>query len=182
MPEIRFIVGPDAGRGIRLDTYYSALPDSLSRSRLKNGIISVMVNNRPAKLSRTVRPHDSVIILWEDPVPENVIPENIPLEIIFEDDNVTVINKKQGMVTHPAAGNWTGTLVHALLWHWQENDGSACYRQGIVHRLDKDTSGVIITARNPESLAWLQEQFASHRVKKYMLLFYPVCLRKNPDI
>jgi len=117
-------------------------------------------------MSRIVQENDTITILWEDPPSELPVAENIPLDIIFENENVTVVNKKQGMVTHPAAGNWTGTLVHALLWHWKNTTAPGNLRPGIVHRLDKDTSGLIITARNPETETWLQEQFRLRKVSK----------------
>lgn len=123
---------------------------------------------------------DRIDIDWEDNVPSDIAPEAIPLDIIYEDENVTVVNKAQGMVTHPASGNWTGTLVNALLYHWgragipQETDVPAPQmlaqrRPGIVHRLDKDTSGVIITAKNRDAEAWLQAQFKTRRLGKYYI-------------
>ena len=120
MSELSLTVTEDAGTGMRLDRYCATQSGTVSRSRLKNGMISVTVNGVPVKMSRIVRPNDIITILWEDPPVELPVAENIPLDIIFENENVTVVNKKQGMVTHPAAGNWTGTLVHALLWRWKE--------------------------------------------------------------
>jgi len=166
MSEISLTVSGDVGTGMRLDRYCAAQSGMVSRSRLKNGIISVIVNGIPAKMSRIVQENDTITILWEDPPAELPVAENIPLDIVFENENVTVVNKKQGMVTHPAAGNWTGTLVHALLWHWKKTTIEGNLRPGIVHRLDKDTSGIIITARNPETETWLQEQFRLRKVSK----------------
>lgn len=163
---------------IRLDKYIASLSDTVNRSRLKNGVIEILVNNKKAKLSTKVHAGDQIDIEWEDLIPTDISPENIPLDILYEDQNVTVINKKQGMVTHPASGNWTGTLVNALLYHWgkqalsQETSGIsssqmlAQRRPGIVHRLDKDTSGVIITARNPETEEYLQKQFHDRLCRK----------------
>lgn len=166
MSELHLVVNPSAGSGMRLDRYCALQPDAISRSRLKNGALGIQVNGKPVKMAHTVRPNDLITISWEDPIPDDLVPEDIPLDIIFEDDNVTVINKKQGMVTHPAAGNWSGTLVHALLWHWKKTAPGDNLRPGIVHRLDKDTSGVIITARNPETEQWLQNQFRERKAKK----------------
>ena len=101
----------------RLDVYASSFL-KMSRSRLKHGVISVVVDGKKAKLSVKVSGGENVEIQFEDPVPENILPQDIPLKILYEDDNAAVINKKQGMVTHPAAGNWSGTLVNALLFHW----------------------------------------------------------------
>ena len=166
----------------RLDKYISSLPQGLGRSKLKSGVKEILVNGQAAKLSAKIRAGDKIDIFWEDCVPDNIEPENIPLKIIYEDDDVCVVNKAQGMVTHPAAGNWTGTLVNALLHHWGRaavtgvKDGDSAEalerrRPGIVHRLDKDTSGIIVTAKNREAEEWLQSQFQGRRlVKEYILI------------
>jgi len=166
MGTLSLVVDDSAGAGIRLDRYCAQCAGSPTRSRMKNGIASIRVNGKNAKLSRIVHPSDAIEILWDDPVSEDIAPEDIPLEILYEDDTVTVVNKRQGMVTHPAAGNWSGTLVHALLWHWKIGASEGNQRPGIVHRLDKDTSGVIITARTPEAESWLQEQFRLRKTRK----------------
>lgn len=170
MAEI-FIEVKDLESSQRLDTYVSKNLESFSRSRLKNGVEKILLNDKIAKLSAKVNDGDKIFIQWQDPIPEALIPENIPLEILYEDENVTVVNKKQGMVTHPACGNWSGTLVHALLYHWgmtesKLNEKAGNHRRGIVHRLDKDTSGIIICAKNFNSEEWLQNQFKDRRVKK----------------
>ncbi|MCR4939384.1 MAG: RluA family pseudouridine synthase [Treponemataceae bacterium] len=156
----------------RLDIYASSLL-GMSRSRLKHGIKSVTVDGKKAKLSIKLSGGEKVELQYEDPVPENILPEELPLDIIYEDENTAVINKSQGMVTHPAAGNWSGTLVNALLFHWGRSSvfeeapsSNDPRRPGIVHRLDKDTSGVIITAKNKNSEDWLQLQFQQRKVRK----------------
>ncbi len=169
MPELTIEVGEGASGGVRLDRYCASLPGAISRSRLKNGALEISVNGKTAKLSRVVVPGDSIRVCWEDPVPENLSPENLPLDILFENADVTVVNKRQGMVTHPGAGNWCGTLVNALLWHWNMAAPEGNHRPGIVHRLDKDTSGAIITARNPATETFLQEQFRGRKTKKKYL-------------
>ncbi|MBB5218257.1 RluA family pseudouridine synthase [Treponema rectale] len=167
----------------RLDKYVASLPDGMNRSKLKAGLCSITVNGRNQKISYKVKPRDEIYIQWEDNVPDDIEPENIPLDIIFENDDVLVINKKQGMVTHPAAGNWSGTLVNALLYylgrqkiHQDKTSGGQealvrC-RPGIVHRLDKDTSGIIITAKNRDAEEFLSREFKSHRgiVKEYICI------------
>jgi 23S rRNA pseudouridine1911/1915/1917 synthase len=170
MPVVTFKV--ETEEIVRLDTYCSTI-QGISRSRLKNGLTLVKVNGVEAKLSLKLKGGEKVELEWEDPIPEAIIAEDIPLEIMYENDDVTIINKKQGMVTHPGAGNWRGTLVNALLYHWGrhdiENVGESEFRNqrpGIVHRLDKDTSGVLITARNRDAEQWLQEQFKKRRVRK----------------
>ena len=111
---------------LRLDKFIASLPQedlgiSMNRSKLKNGAGEILVNGKNAKVSSKVKAGDEIDIQWEESIPENIEPENIPLDIVYEDEDVTVINKKQGMVTHPAAGNWSGTLVNALLYHWGRN-------------------------------------------------------------
>lgn len=168
---------------IRLDTYAATI-QGISRSRLKMGIKSILVNKKTAKLSAKLNGGELIQLEWEDPIPQNIKPQVIPLNIIYEDENVTIVNKKQGMVVHPAAGNWDCTLVNALLYHWgrgtientlfTEKQKTAlddayptqAFRPGIVHRLDKDTSGCIITARNRNEEAWLQSRFKTHQVQK----------------
>ena len=159
----------------RLDSYV-ATSQNLSRSRLKQGVKSIKVNEKEVKLSYKLKGGENVEIFFEDPVPEDILPEDISLDILYEDNNVTVINKYQGMVTHPGAGNWSGTLVNALLFHWEKNSKKTEHtfdaeekkgnRPGIVHRLDKDTSGVIITGKNRESEEWLQSKFYKRKVYK----------------
>jgi 23S rRNA pseudouridine1911/1915/1917 synthase len=152
----------------RADQILAALTP-LSRSALKTRLLSFTVNGKAAKLSAKVRPGEELVVAWAD---EEALdaprPEKIPVEVLYEDAAVTVVNKPQGLVTHPGAGNATGTLLNALLGRWGETA-----RGGLVHRLDKDTSGVIVAARTGEAETWLREQFASRRVRKeYIAISY----------
>lgn len=173
---------PDSYTGAqRLDKYFSELPDGMNRSKLKSGVTEILINGKKGKLSSKIKAGDIIDIEWEDNIPDNIEPQNIPLDIIYEDENVTVVNKQQGMVTHPACGNWDGTLVNALLYHWgresikQIKDGSEAEillrrRPGIVHRLDKETSGIIITAKNRDTEEWLGNQFKNKKLRKEYIL------------
>lgn len=167
----------------RLDSYIASMPNGMNRSKLKSGVTEILVNGIKQKLSYKVKANDQIDIEWEDNIPDDIEPQNIPLDIIYEDDAVCVVDKKQGMVTHPASGNWDGTLVNALLYHWgkesipQIKEGStdeilSRRRPGIVHRLDKETSGIIITAKNRDAEEWLQTQFRNHKllVKEYIAI------------
>lgn len=167
----------------RLDKYICDHTPNMNRSKLKSGLVTILVNGKPQKISYKVRPSDRIDVQWEENVPDNIDPEDIPLDIVYEDDNVCVVNKKQGMVTHPASGNWSGTLVNALLFHWNRQSipelktGSASEilsnrRPGIVHRLDKDTSGLIITAKNRDTEEFLGNQFRNHNkiYKEYICI------------
>ncbi|MCR4579684.1 MAG: RluA family pseudouridine synthase [Treponema sp.] len=178
----------------RLDKYIASLPNGMNRSKLKSGVTEILVNGKKVKISQKVKALDQIDIQWEDNIPDDIIPENIPLEILYEDDNVTVVNKAQGMVTHPACGNWTGTLVNALLYHWgreslkavkEGNDSEILQsrRPGIVHRLDKETSGIIITAKNRDSEEYLQKQFKDKSLQKeYILICTGRPKERNGDI
>lgn len=177
MPSFSVEVPAGFSGSVRLDKFMASVAGGMNRSRLKSGVASIEVNGRKAKLSTKVSAGDVISFDWEDSVPDDIEPEDIPLDIVYEDENVTVVNKRQGMVTHPACGNWTGTLVNALLFRWGRGkigtDGeAAALRPGIVHRLDKDTSGLIITARNRESEEWLHAQFLDHRLlqKEYIVI------------
>lgn len=164
----------------RLDKYIANLSKGMNRSKLKSGVVEILVNGKAQKVSYKVKAGDQIDIQWEENVPDNIEPQDIPLDIIYEDENVCVVNKRQGMVTHPACGNWDGTLVNALLYHWgrqaikeiKEGEASADKilanrRPGIVHRLDKETSGIIITAKNRDTEEYLAGLFRDHRkIKK----------------
>ena len=174
MPFFNEAVPKDFEGTERLDKYIASLPDGMNRSKLKSGATEIIVNGKNAKLNTKVKAGDKIFIQWDDKIPDDIEPQDIPLNIIYEDENVTVVNKKQGMVTHPAAGNWDSTLVNALLFHWgreavpQQKENTTTIntegrRPGIVHRLDKDTSGVIITAKNRETEESLGNQFKDHK-------------------
>jgi 23S rRNA pseudouridine1911/1915/1917 synthase len=141
----------------------------LSRSQIKSRSLEAWLNGKQVKIARPVKGGDRLELTWADPESRDLVPEDIPLEVIYEDEQVVVVNKPQGMVVHPGAGNYRGTLVNALLFRRLQLGGlkgGEAFRPGIVHRLDKDTSGVIIAAYNNEALAFLAEQFKTRRVRK----------------
>ncbi len=177
MSSFSAIVSLPDGESSRLDSYIASMHHSdLTRSRLKNEATKMLVNGISVKLAKKVYNKDTLYIEWEDPIPKEIQPQNIPLQILYEDDDVTVVNKKQGMVTHPANGNWEGTLVNALLFHWGQGAADKeNVRPGIVHRLDKDTSGVIITAKHRKAEEWLQRQFFNKRTKKIYIAIVHGC-------
>ena len=145
--------------GTRLDAMLAVETPGISRSRWKSLIQEglVLVNGSASKPNRKLLSGDEVAWSLPDSRPVSVMPEDIPLDVLFEDDAVLVINKPPGLVVHPAVGNETGTLVNALLFHdpvFQEVE-----RAGIVHRLDKDTSGVMVVAKSEAAQAALQQQF-----------------------
>ncbi|MDQ3007434.1 MAG: RluA family pseudouridine synthase [Chloroflexota bacterium] len=157
----------------RLDKFLvRQLPD-FSRSRIQ-GLIAdgfVDVNDHAAKKAgQTLENESTVTVRIPPPVPTDLIPENIPLEILFENEDMLVVNKEAGMVVHPAAGHADGTLVNAVLGYDPEIEGiGGEERPGVVHRLDKETSGLILLAKNERAHRWLQDQFRLRRVEKTYL-------------
>jgi 23S rRNA pseudouridine1911/1915/1917 synthase len=158
----------------RIDIYISDVLKLFSRSQVKRRVTLLRVNGGDAKASKHLLPGDRLEITYSDEPGPHLEPEVIELSILYEDRNVLVINKEQGMVVHPAGGNWSGTLVNALLWHsagLKNGFASDEGRPGIVHRLDKDTSGVIITAKDAETRDFLSEQFRRRRaMKRYLAI------------
>ncbi len=160
--------------GQRLDQFVAASVKDLSRTEAQRLIKDeqVRVNGAPAKPSYRVGVGDLVTVILPQPEEERVLPEPIPLDVLYEDADLVAINKPAGMVVHPAYGNRTGTLVNAALARWPEMlRVGPQERAGIVHRLDKDTSGAIVMARTRAALRALQKQFAAHTVyKRYYAL------------
>lgn len=157
----------------RLDKFLVICLPDLSRSRIQGLILDGFVTidgALPHKAGQMLEGRTSVQVTLPPPLPTNLIPENIPLDIIFEDDSLMVINKPAGMVVHPAAGHSAGTLVHAALAHAPEMEGiGGEQRPGIVHRLDKNTSGLILLAKNDATHRWLQDQFRLRKIHKTYL-------------
>lgn len=171
----------DAGQSlIRIDKFLSDRLPNASRNRIQNGIRDgmVKVNGNDIKSNYKVRPDDIVSIsLPTPPRDTEVVPENIPLNIVFEDSELLVVDKPPGMVVHPAYNNWTGTLVNALVYHFQnlpempDNEG----RPGLVHRIDKDTSGLLVIAKTEHALNRLARQFFDHSIERiYQALVWGV--------
>jgi 23S rRNA pseudouridine1911/1915/1917 synthase len=156
--------------GERLDKFLVSKMPEYSRSRLQ-GLIRdgyVRVDGTPAGKAGVVIENGQQIEIQIPPVEaSDLIPEEIPLDIVFENSDLMIVNKPAGMVVHPAAGHSSGTLVHAALAHAPELEGiNGEQRPGVVHRLDKETSGLIVLAKNDRSLHWLQDQFRLRRVSK----------------
>ena len=154
---------------IRLDRYVAENLCLLSRSQIKARRLAAKINGKDVKISRAVKNGDLLELCWQEAEPVNIIGEDIPLDILYENGQVVVINKRQGMVVHPGAGNRQGTLANALHYrNLQRGSGSTLCgpRPGIVHRLDKETSGVMIAAYNDEALVFLAEQFRARKARK----------------
>jgi 23S rRNA pseudouridine1911/1915/1917 synthase len=154
----------------RLDKFLVAQLPDYSRSRLQDLIKQglVLVNGVPAKKSGQQLDQESLVVVTIPPrLPAEITAEHVPLDLIFENEDLMVVNKPAGMVVHPSAGHQSGTLVHAALAHAPDMAGvGGVQRPGVVHRLDKDTSGLILLAKNDFAQQWLQDQFRTRQVKK----------------
>jgi len=162
--------------GIRLDAFLASQIQGWSRARLHRLIENedVLVNGKVAKPSYKLRETDEIEVELVTPPADVFTPENIPLDIVYEDDTVVVVNKPAGLVVHPAAGTPSGTLANALAYHFQMlPDGGTGVRPGIVHRLDRDTSGLLVVAKTETALENLSDQFRDRSVyKSYIALVH----------
>lgn len=162
----------DGGQALlRIDKFLMARLPNVTRTKIQDGIRHefVRVNDKPVKANYKVHPNDVVTVLFpEAPRDTEVVPENIPLDIVFEDEHLLIINKPPGMVVHPAYNNWTGTVVNALAYHFRQlpqmpgNEG----RPGLVHRIDKDTSGLLVIAKTDRAMTHLAKQFFDHTIER----------------
>ena len=174
---LRIVV--DKGQSLlRLDKFLIIRTENTSRNRIQNAIDAgnVLVNEKEVKASYKVKPLDIIsMVLPHPPRDTEVYPEDIAIDIIYEDDDVIMVNKAPGMVVHPGFNNYTGTLVNALVFHSQQlpqmpgNDG----RPGLVHRIDKDTSGLLLVSKNEWAITFLAKQFFDHSItRKYIALVW----------
>ena len=156
---------------VRVDKYLFERLVNSSRNRIQNAADAgfVMANGKPVKSSYKVKPLDVLTVMMDRPRYENdIIPEDIPLNIVYEDDDLMVVNKPAGLVVHPGCGNYTGTLVNAIAWHLKDvptynpNDPQV----GLVHRIDKDTSGLLVVAKTPDAKTHLGKQFFNKTTKR----------------
>ncbi len=156
--------------GLRLDAFLSGKVEELSRSGVQKLMESggILVNGGPVKKNYKTRPGDEIQIELPEPEPVDILPENIPLDIRYEDEDVIVINKPKGLVVHPAPGHWSGTLVNALMYHCRDSLSgiNGELRPGIVHRIDMDTSGLLIVAKNDFAHGALAEQLKDHSLSR----------------
>ena len=168
--------------GVRLDAFLASQIEGWSRARLQKLIENedVLVNGKPSKSSYKLREGDEVEVELTPAPTTAFAPENIPIEIVYEDDTLIVVNKPAGLVVHPAAGTPSGTLANALAYHFQQlPDRGTGVRPGIVHRLDRDTSGLLVVAKTEAALENLSDQFRDRTVfKSYVALVHG---RVSPD-
>lgn len=159
----------DAGK--RIDRYLADCVDGFTRSAVQRLLSKQAVtypDGKPLRKNDKLLGTETLIIDLPEPREIDVVPEDIPLDVIYEDDDIIVINKPRGMVVHPAAGNWSGTLVNALLYHCGDSLSgiNGAIRPGIVHRIDKDTSGLLVAAKNDKAHQSLAAQIAAHTARR----------------
>ncbi len=184
MKEIEIYVGEEDNE--RLDYYLSLELDEVSRTRIqrlvKDGLVKV--NGEIKKSSYLVKEGDTISVVFPEPKTLEIVPEDIPIEIVYEDSDLAVINKQHGMVVHPAPGNYSGTLVNAIMFHMDNLSSiNGIIRPGIVHRLDKDTSGLLVIAKNDKTHRGLSEQLKHHGVyREYLALVHGNIKKDNGTI
>ena len=176
MKEIRLEID-DSMDEQRIDKLLAEVNSDLSRSYIKKIIDDggVVVNGKAVKASFVPKSGDEIVLNVPDAIIPDILPEDIPLDIVYEDDDVIVINKPKGMVVHPSIGCYSGTLVNALMYHCRENLSgiNGVMRPGIVHRIDKDTTGLIMAAKNDNAHRSLAEQLKVHSItRKYYAICY----------
>jgi 23S rRNA pseudouridine1911/1915/1917 synthase len=165
---------------MRLDKFLTARIENISRNKVQQAIDGgrVLVNNKTASANYRIRPGDNIVCFSDRQViGEEIIPEKMPLNIFYEDDEVLVINKPAGLVVHPASGNYTGTLINGVAWYLQEKNKQITEetlpRFGLVHRIDKNTSGLLVLAKTSRAVASLAKQFFDHTVlRQYVALVW----------
>lgn len=156
---------------LRVDKFLVNVMQKSSRNRIQQAAEAgcILVNGKPVKSNYRVKPADVVTIVMDRPRYElEIIPQDIPLDIVYEDDHLLVVNKPAGMVVHPGHGNYSGTLVNALAWHLRNNPAYDVNdpRLGLVHRIDKDTSGLLVVAKTPDAKTHLGRQFFNKTTKR----------------
>lgn len=156
---------------LRIDKFLMTRIENATRTKIQQAAEAgnILVNDKPVKSNYKVKPFDVIsIVMTHPPRVTEIQPENIPLTVVYEDDQLIVINKQAGLVVHPGFGNYSGTLVNALMFHFQDlplfNENSP--RPGLVHRLDKDTTGIMVVAKNETALAKLAKQFFDRTTKR----------------
>ena len=182
MSQTELIIVEEEMDGERLDAFLAEQVEQLSRSAVKNLINEgqVLVNGAKQKASYHVREGDEISIEIPEPQVLELKPRDIPLEIIYQDEDLAVINKPKGLVVHPAHGNWDYTMVNALLYHIKDLSGiNGQIRPGIVHRLDKDTSGVMVVAKNDVAHRSLAAQIKDHSIKREYIALVHGTIKEN---
>lgn len=185
--KINNIVVSEDDELIRIDKFLSLTSEELTRNRIQ-GLINdgnVTVNGKIVKSNYKVKENDKIELLIPDAVPADIPAEDIPLNIVYEDDDILIVNKPKGMVVHPAPGHYTGTLVNALMYHCKDNLSgiNGELRPGIVHRIDMDTTGLLVVCKNDYAHNFVAEQLKEHSItRKYQAIVYNSFNEENGTI
>ena len=180
---IKTFIIDETEAGIRVDLYLSQLFEDVSRTKIQNLIKSnqVLINHKSCKPSQIINTDDEVTCDLSDITQIQILPENIPIDIVYEDENIAIVNKPSGMLTHPTSKERKNTLVNALLWKYGENlsDINGEYRRGIIHRLDRNTSGLLIVAKNNNAHTKIAEMIKARNIEKRYLAIVKGILNSN---
>ncbi len=180
---IKTFIIDETEAGIRVDLYLSQLFEDVSRTKMQNLIKSnqVLINHKSCKPSQIINTDDEVTCDLSDITQIQILPENIPIDIVYEDENIAIVNKPSGMLTHPTSKERKNTLVNALLWKYGENlsDINGEYRRGIIHRLDRNTSGLLIIAKNNNAHTKIAEMIKARNIEKRYLAIVKGILNSN---
>ncbi len=176
MEQLEFLILKD-NEDKRIDSFLNDKLEDISRSRIQKLIEEkqILVNNKNINKNYKLKENDKILVNIDEPKEIDILPENIPIDIVYEDDDVILINKPQDMVVHPANGHYSGTLVNALMYHCKDNLSgiNGVMRPGIVHRIDKDTSGILIVAKNDKAHHSLASQLEDHSMTRvYYAIVY----------
>lgn len=176
------ITVPQGKKKERIDVFLTHQIENASRSKVQNAIKQgfVTISGKPVKSNHIVSPEEEITVTLPKPPQPEAQPEKIPIDIVYEDDSIFIVNKSAGMVTHPAHGNYTGTLVNALLYHTQSGLAATDdpMRPGIVHRLDKDTSGLMLVTKNDKAYQFISRQFSERTIDRE---YWALCWGSFPE-
>ena len=171
---------------LRIDKYLMNFIENSTRNKIQSAAKegSIFVNDIPVRSNYKVKPFDRIKVLLSYPPHEHLlVPENIPIDIVYEDDELLVVNKPAGMVVHPGHGNYSGTLINALTYHFDNLPNNSSERPGLVHRIDKDTSGLLVIAKTEDAMAHLSNQFAKKTSKRnYIALVWGNLIQQEGTI
>ncbi|MBR2594585.1 MAG: RluA family pseudouridine synthase [Firmicutes bacterium] len=178
MEEI-FLTAEEKDEGRRVDVFVAECLEEISRSRVQSLLESenILVNGKKVKSNYKLKINDMVSVSMPPLYEAEIVPEDIPLDILYEDEHIIVVNKPKGMVVHPAPGHFSGTLVNALMYHCRDNLSgiNGVLRPGIVHRIDKDTSGILVAAKTDTAHKGLAEALSVHDIKR---IYYAIVMNK----
>lgn len=177
LDQVLAFIAEEEDNGLRIDKFISQSQEDISRSYIQKLIEDgkVFMNDKPVKANSKVHSGASIVLMVPEPKEAEILAQDIPIDIVYEDLDVIIVNKQKGMVVHPAAGHYDGTLVNALLYHCKEGLSgiNGVLRPGIVHRIDRDTTGLLVVCKNDKSHQFIAEQLKAHTsTRRYQAIVY----------